>query len=350
MAMPPHDLHIAYILSDEFVLPFIASTTSVVQNTAPDNVCFHVLFATGNLKQYHRERIDALLRPSVNFIRVSSTRFEVFDNPRFGVEAFLKLLIPHKLPRLSRCIYLDCDTIVQTDIASLFRQSVDGVPLAAVQDAWIPYVSSPEGVQRWRDLGLDPKAPFFNSGVLLLDLETLRDMDLLARARRYVRNHRNEMNKMGDQEVQNALLAGNWNPLDLSWNVLPPLYRRSRRPTLRLLEEKGLDESDVTRRAKIIHFTGFLERPWKAESRYARPQPHPERPTFNRYLWRSGWFTLPEWFAYQAAFYGDRAGKTLRDLTRPLRHRTRRSIAVHFGIDLSFLGGDRVLHDQRVDA
>jgi len=350
MAMPSPGLHIAYILSDEFVLPFIASATSVVHNTEHDNVHFHVLFATGNLKQHHRERIDDVLRPSVNFIRVSRTRFEVFDNPRFGVEAFLKLLIPHKLPRLPKCIYLDCDTIVRADIASLFRQSVDGAPLAAVQDVWIPYVSSPEGVQRWQELGLDAETPFFNSGVLLLDLEALRGMEMLARARRYVHNHRDEMNKMGDQEVQNALLAGNWKPLDLSWNAVPPFYRRSRRPALRLLTEKGLRESDVTRRAKIIHFTGFLERPWKAESRYTRPQPHPERSTFNRYLWKSGWFSLPEWYAYQAAFYRDRVVKSLRDLTRPLRHRARRSIAAHLGIDLRFLGGKRALPDQRVDS
>jgi lipopolysaccharide biosynthesis glycosyltransferase len=350
MTTSQHDLHVAYILSDEFVLPFVASATSVAENTGHDSVCIHVLFATGNLTRRHRERIDDVLELPVDFIRVSHTRFEVFDNPRFGVEAFLKLLIPEKLSRLSKCLYLDCDTIVRADIASLFRTPMDGCPVAAVQDAWIPYVSSPEGVQLWEELGLDAETPFFNSGVLLLDLEMLRDMDLLARARRYVRAHRNEMNKMGDQEVQNALLAGHWKSLDLSWNAVPPLYRRSRRPTLSLLEEKGLSESDVTRRAKIIHFTGFLERPWKAESRYTRPQPHPERSTFNRYLWKSGWFSLPEWYAYQASFYRDRTVETLRDLTRPLRHRTRQSVAAHLGFDLPFLGGAPSLPEQPADS
>jgi lipopolysaccharide biosynthesis glycosyltransferase len=349
MATSHNDLHIAYILSDAFVLPFVASATSVAENTAHD-VCFHVLFASGNLQRRHRKRIQDLLEPPVDFLRIPSSRFQVFDNPRFGVEAFLKLALPHALPQLSKCLYLDCDTIVRADVASLFQTNTDGFPLAAVQDVWIPYVSSPEGVQRWQELGLNAETPFFNSGVLLLDLERLRGMSLLAQARRYVRNHRSEMNKMGDQEVQNALLAGNWAPLDLAWNAVPPLYRRTRRPTLSLLEERGLTESDVTQRAKIIHFTGFLERPWKAESLLTRTHPHPERSTFNRYLRKSGWFSASEWWTYQAAFYRHRTTKTLRDLTRPLRHRARQSVAAHLGIDLPFLGGERSRQDPPVDS
>jgi len=338
--MATDTVHIAYVLSREFLVPFMASATSVVENASVENLQITVLHKKQELGPEHQQKIREQISCSVRFVGISDGRLQALDNPRFGVEAFYKLLVPQALAPAHKAIYLDCDTIVLGDIAELYDVDVSDHVLAAVQDVWIPYVSAPDGVLRWEQLGYEADTPFFNSGVLLLNLRRLRRMDLVERTKVYVQAHRERMNKMGDQEVQNALLAGRWKELDLAWNVLPPVYRRSRRSSLRLLEEKGLCESDVTSRAKIIHYTGFLERPWKPESLYARRQPHPARSIFNRYVRRSGWFTLPELVRYHLSFYAGRTAQTLRDFTRPLRHSLRKLTARTTGIDPSFLGGD----------
>ena len=86
--------------------------------------------------------------------------------------AYLRLMIPELIPEdCSRVVYLDSDTLVKQDLTQLWLQELEGNVVLAVQDYGAPYVSDRWGIAKYEELGLSSSAPYFNSGVILIDLE-----------------------------------------------------------------------------------------------------------------------------------------------------------------------------------
>ncbi len=75
---------------------------------------------------------------------------------------YLRLLLDSILPpSIGKCVYLDCDVLVRTDIARLFSIDLQGALLGAVRDLAFNDASSACS----NHLGF-----YFNAGVLLLDM------------------------------------------------------------------------------------------------------------------------------------------------------------------------------------
>lgn len=119
-----------------------------------------------------------------------------------------------------RAIYLDADTLVLHDITELVEVPLGGNPVGAVLD-WLPTVA--DAVAPWATLALDPTAPYFNSGVMVMDLAAWRaenagcavlrrclsDSDHLLAQGRWPQN---------DQYGLNVVFHRRWTPLDPRWN------------------------------------------------------------------------------------------------------------------------------------
>ena len=198
--------------------------------------------------------------------------------------AFLRLLIPKYLPReVSKAIYLDCDLIVENSISTLWDEvCLDGVSHAATQDLSVPYVSDPRGVQLYEERGLSPDAPYFNSGVLVMNLEWWREHEVPKRVFDYVRS-RSESMVFNDQDALNYVLAENWKPLDRRWNVSPKVKNYEAWDDTPF-KEAVREEIDVLQRDPyIIHYIGG-DKPWM----YGVEVPWQER--YFHYLRESGWF------------------------------------------------------------
>jgi len=98
-----------------------------------------------------------------------------------------RLLAPDALSdSLERAIYLDGDLLLLDAIDILWNTDLRGGIIAAVQDAVIPRVSSPMGLRRFRELGCRPEEPYFNAGVLVVDLKAWRSQEVGQRAIEYL--------------------------------------------------------------------------------------------------------------------------------------------------------------------
>ena len=107
---------------------------------------------------------------------------------------------------VSKVIYLDADLLIRRDISEIWEQDMHGKIVLAVQDSYI---------QRLPALCLPPREqaelerPYFNSGVMVIDLEAWRaagiEQGCLEAARRL--RHRT---RWLDQDVLNTCLAGRW--------------------------------------------------------------------------------------------------------------------------------------------
>ena len=117
---------------------------------------------------------------------------------RWSYMSLLRLALHEILPEEDRVLWLDIDTIVNADITDLFETELDGCYVAAAEEP------------------IRSKDPFlyYNAGVMVMDLKTLRDgmADLLIR---YV--NRVDM-RFPDQDVINLLCQGRIKPISPYWN------------------------------------------------------------------------------------------------------------------------------------
>jgi lipopolysaccharide biosynthesis glycosyltransferase len=203
--------------------------------------------------------------------------------------AMIRLLLPQLMPTtVERVIYLDTDVLVRDRLDSVWEADLGENSTGAVQNYLFPTFEA-ASLQRSerRDLGLEGDIPYFNSGVLVMDLRRWREERIGERTIEYFLKHRPIL-PMPDQDSLNLILGGSWHPLDLRWNM--QLYALRRAETLG--EQFHVDlvkrRDDLISRPGIVHFTGS-GKPWEWKDFR-----NPFRPMFRRMLASSGYLTLQE--------------------------------------------------------
>ena len=118
-------------------------------------------------------------------------------------------------------LYLDCDMLACTSVDTLFRPIGGDCPIAAARDPYIPELATPHVEQSRFPLGdRNPVDPYFNSGLLLVDVARWRSERLSQRAMELV-NNLEWRPLFGDQDTLNFLVEGRFELLDPHWNVMP---------------------------------------------------------------------------------------------------------------------------------
>jgi lipopolysaccharide biosynthesis glycosyltransferase len=141
---------------------------------------------------------------------------------RYGSPAAsARLLIPRLLGEQGPVLYVDAD-LVFLRCPVMILADVLALPTAAlyaVRDVCTPLHGSPHGLCG-RVHGLDPGAPYFNSGLLLFgDLARWQHHAWADLALRLIGTE--PALEYPDQDALNIVLRGRWTPLDPRWNVVP---------------------------------------------------------------------------------------------------------------------------------
>ncbi|KQU97359.1 glycosyltransferase family 8 protein [Devosia sp. Root105] len=280
------EVHIAFAVDRGYFNQVAVTIASIVANAAaPDALRFYVLHADD--ESWVAEQMARWTVPHVQAVRVDNP----FDPNRnvvsyISVAAMLRILLPLALPHLSRVIYLDADIVVLHDVAELWRADIGEAPMGAVVDLGVhlnamrgDLHNNPlprEGVVA---LGLDPSKPqYVNSGLLVMNLDKLRQTDFVGKARE-MDAARGRTLPYVDQDIINALMKGQMALLDPRWNVLAGVYtgnwlRRHHYATEPFRPAFALQKAEQW----AIHYTG-LEKPWNSAE-----------------AWRGG----EEWWRYAA--------------------------------------------------
>ena len=190
------------------------------------------------------------LRP----IRVEDGLFQHAPVSRqYPKEMYYRLLAPLLLPgEVRRVLYLDPDILVINPIRPLWETDLRGNLFAAAAHTGKTELAS--GVNQLR---LGTEGDYYNSGVLLMDLEAGRTAVNPQALFSYVERHRKEL-LLPDQDVLNALYSRRILPLeDVIWNYDARGY------STYLLRSGGVcDVPWVMAHTAILHFCG-KEKPWK---------------------------------------------------------------------------------------
>lgn len=243
-------IHIALAFDDNFWAPAYAVMRSVCLNTTRRaDLLFHLCH--DGLSAEHRADLDKITTEFGAALRdyplAENASFNAIcrDLPvpkRLHPVIYARLLLNVLLPaEVERVIYLDCDTMVIAPIELLWDIDLNAKTLGAVPDAWKLLQAGGRDMVEKTDV-FDTAAPYFNSGVLLIDLKRYSLADIpgrlaaLAAAGTIRRLYY-------DQDMLNLIFAGDWHILPWRFNVIDP-----RPPHQAMLPY-------------ILHYTG-TRRPW----------------------------------------------------------------------------------------
>jgi lipopolysaccharide biosynthesis glycosyltransferase len=177
---------------------------------------------------------------------------------QFTPAMWYRIFLPELLPGVDRVLYLDADTIVAESLGPLWQLDLEDNYLAAVTNLF-----QHNHVQRPAELGLAGPEVYFNSGVLLMNLERMRRDSCSAALADYARVHAHEL-EWPDQDALNVVLGGRRLPLHPRWNCMNSMF--AFRSARRVFGRRALREALA--RPAIRHFEGPAEnKPWHPDCR-----------------------------------------------------------------------------------
>lgn len=243
-------VHILYAISDKkgtYSKYLGTSMFSVMENTK-SSIVFH-LFEDGTLSAENRTRLQGIVQSHRQTLRIYNVKkqlapiwnraAEIFpkatSSARYTEAALFRLVAPQVLSEdIHRVIYLDTDTIVHFDIRALWRERLGSCGMGAVREYTILshyHAASDQDVcdvpiyERMKSHGVNLKT-CFNSGVLLMDLEALRNRgDILLPGLRFLAQYADETDFF-DQDILNLFFARDLTPLPYHYNILVEWERK----------------------------------------------------------------------------------------------------------------------------
>lgn len=238
-------------------LPFAATVMrSCLDHHDGSRLRFHLLHP-GDLVRADVERLGRMVAADGGWLSDHPLPRAVVDalpaSKSFPPVVSMRLLLPHLVSDIGRVLYLDADVVVQAPLDDLWTADLYGMPLGAVHN-----IVEPRYGPHIEALGLD-LGRFFNSGVLVMDLEKIRSAGLVESMLELGARRRDEL-LWPDQEILNLGFSDAWTPLHPRWNVQNSFY------AFRALTERVIPAELVAEAVAdpgVRHFEGpWLCKPW----------------------------------------------------------------------------------------
>jgi lipopolysaccharide biosynthesis glycosyltransferase len=211
------DLHLA-CASDERYFPHSAAMlASALANTGGRRLHVHYLCGPRFPPDAAREleRMVERAGGSTSFHPIPDERVEGMPTWEYiGASMWYRIFLPDLVPQSDRVLYLDVDTIVVDSLEPLWEIDLGDSYLAAVTN-----VFEKHQMHRPSELGLRGSSDYFNSGVLLLNLETMRSEGCSAALARHAREHAEAL-LWPDQDTLNMVLGRRRLALHPKWNCM----------------------------------------------------------------------------------------------------------------------------------
>lgn len=270
-AFETHNIPIVFA-TDKNYIPFVSvAIQSILFNSSEKNNYDIIVLCSGVGKDditILKNMMRGKRNVSIREYNISSEikKYHLKSCSYYTEAIYYRLFMPFIMKAYDKMIYLDCDLIVEDDIAKLFKKNIDNNYAGAVRDiGMILYKYNPAisclPDNYFEDIlqGVDPEQ-YFNSGVLLMNLSKLRkdftldNLIAAANDKRFL---------YPDQDGLNVLCKNNIRLFNLCFNTYPYNSGARTEKNLSMYLPKDLYNEYVNARKKpfIIHYN-MLEKPW----------------------------------------------------------------------------------------
>lgn len=225
MAKKTIDLAVAF--DENYLIPFYVLLTSIFRHNKQNRIRLHVIASNINIEEKKQiENYVSLNRSEIIFYEVDINfikDFAVSNDPRYPISVYFRLFFPYLIDKnVEKIIYLDIDTIVIGSLGELYLLTFE-TPIAAAPDG------------EYLRPGIHEKEVGFNSGVMLINLERWRAMDITKKVIKFLVDYP-EKAPYHDQDALNAILGDQWykigNKYNLTFRDIPYLQLEDHAPFL----------------------------------------------------------------------------------------------------------------------
>lgn len=247
----PESIHIVFGTDKNYVFPMGLAMTSILQHNR--DVVFHVFIDDCPppedeipLKETI-ERYGAVCR----LYLVDTSFFRTFPTkPMWSMAMYFRFCIAIFSGHLQRVLYLDGDTFCRGSLQEWFSCDLGDKAVGVVEQPFLSIHVREQNERRMQAIGF-PVAQYFNSGVLLIDVNQWNALSISEKAFTLLHEHPEHWQGAPDQDLLNVLLQDRVLWLDPRYNTMLPAIQQ------------------VEKNAVIVHYAG--EKPWWAWYIDSRP-------------------------------------------------------------------------------
>lgn len=256
---------VVFICDENYVLPTCVAIVSMKKNKL-DSTNLEVYVLSLDISSESKNKIESLSEKNAKVIvleqKFTSNQLNVVQKrDRVTHAALLKFELPNIFQNYSKIIYLDSDTLILKDLTVFFNTNITYFYAAVVKD--IITRRGKEKHLKW--LGFQGEY-YFNSGVMLLNLEKMRN-DLLPE--KLLQYRINGKNHFMDQDALNVIFNDCVKFVSPYYNLLNCFFEWE--PILELSDfyEVSFPNSvqEIYEQATILHL-GDKKKPWIYEMGY----------------------------------------------------------------------------------
>lgn len=253
------EINVCFVCDDGYAMPTCVTIYSMLKSKKEDNF-YNIFILCKNVSEQKQSKFMELNTEKfkINIINIEEkedfSKYKIDGIPATPT-AIYKFFIPEILGKTDKVLYLDGDIIVQKDLENLFKIDINNYYIGAVKDS----------------IGFDYKfndCKYFNSGVMLLNLNKMRQEKV---SEKLIEYRKNGFNKLMDQDTFNYVFNQNTLLLPFEYNtqinkISYVLMYDKKRSFEKLKEYWNISNNinsanQVMENATIIHYT--TAKPWK---------------------------------------------------------------------------------------
>ena len=273
-------IHIILCTDEYYIIPCGITIFSICHHNRLHNLYFHILTeGISNEKKAKLETMIKNLGQTIYFYNIKENFLNNMPvNNRFRKSIYYRLLMANILPSdINKILYLDSDIIVRGDIEELWNYDISNYTLGAVLD------QSCDDIRNSNRTGLPPLSDYYNSGVLLINLDLWRKQHIGEKCIRYI--NENVQNVLyPDQDALNVITYNSWLKLPFHYNTQAYMFYRPSEILARTEYVKQMVKASEN--PLIVHFTEACK-PWMINCK------HPFTSEYLKYKELSPWYNTP---------------------------------------------------------
>lgn len=250
--------HIMCCINDAYVQHCVVMLASLFDNNKSSQFCIHVFSFSLNTESIRILRsfvIQNSQNIEIKIMDVPDIEFPNINGHYISAEAYIRLFVPGSLDKsIDKILYMDVDMVVVGDITELFEIDLGDNLLGAIMD-------TPKKNRNQR-LGIPVEYGYFNSGLLMINLNKWVELDITSKCVQYIKEHATLIYQH-DQDVLNAVAFNMWQRIPFKWNMLNSFFYTP--PYIALEYREEVEES--YKNVRIAHFSGAVK-PWHSWCRH----------------------------------------------------------------------------------
>lgn len=251
---------IVFAVNDKYV-PYLSVAIASLAYTANPERDYVVYIFYNQLSPQNIATLKSQATPNVWIepVNVSAEVREIIEKAHISAhashETYFRILIPQMLPQYDKCLYLDCDLVINQDISQLYDFDISDYFLGAIEENW-----EAPGFQEQKRQFTPYVVNYFNGGVLLINNSKFNKYNMFDAFMQHI--YSGVKYPTWDQDILNILCSGKTRLLPMTWNCMWHLFVQQ---GFKYSSRKVFQEfADCAINPALVHYNA-PEKPWQMD-------------------------------------------------------------------------------------